>query len=265
MRVLNSDGSEAEMCGNGIRCVAKLLYDTDPAMRRPTLRIETGAGVLECGLEVEDGAVRDRGRRDGPPALDPRRDSDAAGQTRGRALREPMTVRRPDVPASPRFRWATRTRSSSSTTRRRCATLAETYRARARDRRAFPKRTNVEFARVPTAAKSIWSSGSAAAASRSPAAPAPARPWSRPAWKSALQPGARRPVHLPGGTLFITVARTTPSAAGPTYAGVAMRGPASSVRPPSIRSPFAQRAERTLEQRALRLAVRAGGGTPRCS
>ena len=46
MRVLNADGSEAEMCGNGIRCVAKLLYDTDPALRRPTLRIETGAGVL---------------------------------------------------------------------------------------------------------------------------------------------------------------------------------------------------------------------------
>ena len=48
MRVLNADGSEAEMCGNGIRCVAKLLYETDPALRRPTLRIETGAGVLAC-------------------------------------------------------------------------------------------------------------------------------------------------------------------------------------------------------------------------
>ena len=46
MRVLNADGSEAEMCGNGIRCVAKVLYDTDPALRRPALRIETGAGVL---------------------------------------------------------------------------------------------------------------------------------------------------------------------------------------------------------------------------
>src|SRR4030095_3769398 len=34
MRVLNSDGSEAEMCGNGIRCVAKLLHDTDPSLRR---------------------------------------------------------------------------------------------------------------------------------------------------------------------------------------------------------------------------------------
>ena len=31
MRVLNADGSEAEMCGNGIRCVAKVLYEGDPA------------------------------------------------------------------------------------------------------------------------------------------------------------------------------------------------------------------------------------------
>jgi diaminopimelate epimerase len=41
MRVLNADGSEAEMCGNGLRCVAKVLYESDPALRRPTLNIET--------------------------------------------------------------------------------------------------------------------------------------------------------------------------------------------------------------------------------
>src|SRR5881296_324082 len=57
MRVLNADGSEAEMCGNGIRCVAKVLYETDPALRRSPLRIDTGAGVLECELEVEGGEV----------------------------------------------------------------------------------------------------------------------------------------------------------------------------------------------------------------
>ena len=58
MRVLNADGSEAEMCGNGIRCVAKLLHDTDPALRRPALRIETGAGVLSLEIDVEGGRAR---------------------------------------------------------------------------------------------------------------------------------------------------------------------------------------------------------------
>src|SRR6267142_5231147 len=41
MRVLNADGSEAEMCGNGIRCVAKVLYESDPTLRRPVLKIDT--------------------------------------------------------------------------------------------------------------------------------------------------------------------------------------------------------------------------------
>src|SRR3569832_2153428 len=50
MRVLNADGSEAEMCGNGIRCFAKVLYESDPALRRSPLRIDTGAGLLECEM-----------------------------------------------------------------------------------------------------------------------------------------------------------------------------------------------------------------------
>ena len=49
MRVLNADGSEAEMCGNGIRCVAKYLHDRDPGLRRDHLRVETLAGILTCG------------------------------------------------------------------------------------------------------------------------------------------------------------------------------------------------------------------------
>src|SRR5438105_1326808 len=57
MRVLNADGSEAEMCGNGIRAVAKVLYETDPALRRSPLRIDTGAGVLDCALDVVNGDV----------------------------------------------------------------------------------------------------------------------------------------------------------------------------------------------------------------
>lgn len=51
MRMFNADGSEAEMCGNGIRCVAKYVYDHGIA-RKPTLRIETGAGVLSLDVEL---------------------------------------------------------------------------------------------------------------------------------------------------------------------------------------------------------------------
>lgn len=69
MQMFNADGSEAEMCGNGIRCVAKYVYDHGIATKSP-LRIETGAGVLT--LEVEtDGRVVQRVRVDmGEPILE---------------------------------------------------------------------------------------------------------------------------------------------------------------------------------------------------
>ena len=57
MQMFNADGSEAEMCGNGIRCVAKYVYDHG-ICRRDTLRIETGAGVLPLDLEVWQGQGR---------------------------------------------------------------------------------------------------------------------------------------------------------------------------------------------------------------
>lgn len=66
MRIINSDGSEAEQCGNAIRCVAKYIYDRGLS-GKTTLTVETiGAGVQELRLTVENGkaaAVRvDMGR-----------------------------------------------------------------------------------------------------------------------------------------------------------------------------------------------------------
>jgi diaminopimelate epimerase len=49
MRMFNADGSEAEMCGNGIRCVAKFAYEQSLA-RKTRLKVETGAGVLTLEL-----------------------------------------------------------------------------------------------------------------------------------------------------------------------------------------------------------------------
>ena len=48
MRIWNADGSEAEMCGNGLRCAVKLAYERGRVARgAPSCRVETGAGVLE--------------------------------------------------------------------------------------------------------------------------------------------------------------------------------------------------------------------------
>jgi diaminopimelate epimerase len=54
MRMFNADGSEGEMCGNGLRCVAKYVHDHGIA-RKPQLKIETGRGVLTVDLEVANG------------------------------------------------------------------------------------------------------------------------------------------------------------------------------------------------------------------
>ncbi|WP_089609367.1 diaminopimelate epimerase [Dehalobacterium formicoaceticum] len=49
MRIINSDGSEAEMCGNGIRCLAKLVYEYK-LVQTPFITVETLAGIM--GTEV---------------------------------------------------------------------------------------------------------------------------------------------------------------------------------------------------------------------
>lgn len=54
MRMFNADGSEAEMCGNAIRCVGKFVYDRG-YQRDTTVRIMTGNGILTLQLTVADG------------------------------------------------------------------------------------------------------------------------------------------------------------------------------------------------------------------
>ncbi len=56
MRMFNADGSEGEMCGNGIRCVAKYVYDHGMTDAKK-ISIETGAGIKYLDLTVEDGKV----------------------------------------------------------------------------------------------------------------------------------------------------------------------------------------------------------------
>lgn len=58
MRIINSDGSEAEQCGNAIRCVAKYVYDKGLTDKQD-ISIETlGAGAQRVQLTVSDGKVQ---------------------------------------------------------------------------------------------------------------------------------------------------------------------------------------------------------------
>ena len=56
MRMFNPDGSEAEMCGNGIRCVAKYVKEHE-LTSLDNIPIETGAGLLELGIIQKNGSV----------------------------------------------------------------------------------------------------------------------------------------------------------------------------------------------------------------
>ncbi len=58
MRMFNADGSESEMCGNGVRCVAKYAFDHGLSGSNP-MRVETGRGVLTLSLQPgKDGKVK---------------------------------------------------------------------------------------------------------------------------------------------------------------------------------------------------------------
>lgn len=70
MDMYNADGSRGKMCGNGIRCVAKYVYDyglTD----KTTICVETLAGIKEIQLTVKDGKVEKACVNMGQPGLTP--------------------------------------------------------------------------------------------------------------------------------------------------------------------------------------------------
>lgn len=88
MRIINSDGSEAEMCGNGIRCFARYVYEQG-IVRRSAFAVETLAGVVRPQLLLEDGRVSAVRVDMGVPLLE-RRDIPALGE--GRCLEQPLEV-----------------------------------------------------------------------------------------------------------------------------------------------------------------------------
>lgn len=69
MTIYNSDGSKAEMCGNGIRCFAKYVYDYGLTNNK-TINIETDSGVKKAFLKVENNQVVEITICMGKPVLD---------------------------------------------------------------------------------------------------------------------------------------------------------------------------------------------------
>ena len=69
MRMFNSDGSEAEMCGNGIRCVGKFVYDKG-LTNKTTVKIETLAGIKTLILNIKEGKVETARVDMGEPILE---------------------------------------------------------------------------------------------------------------------------------------------------------------------------------------------------
>lgn len=142
MRMFNADGSESEMCGNGIRCVAKYLHDHG-LVRKPRLTVETGRGVLTLEVETHGGSVQ-RVRVDmGEPILE----SD----------RIPTTLEgNPPVVATLAVGGMTLAVTCVSMGNPHCVTFVDrltdelvlSVGPKVERHEAFPRRTNAEFVRV---------------------------------------------------------------------------------------------------------------------
>ena len=142
MRMFNADGSEAEMCGNGIRCVAKYLYDHG-LVRKPALTVETGRGVLTLDLEIKGGLVRQVRVDMGEPIL--------------QAARIPTTLPgNPPIDVPLMVADQTLKVTCVSMGNPHCITFVDSAPDRLvlsvgpqiEHHAAFPRRTNVEFVRV---------------------------------------------------------------------------------------------------------------------
>lgn len=158
MEMYNADGSRGEMCGNGIRCVAKYVYDyglTD----KTSISVETLGGIKYLDLTVQDGKVKLVKVNMGRPELAPSKVPVAAEGDR--AVDEPITV-------------------DGKEYRMTCVSMGNPHAVIFTDRdirelpleeigpkfenhERFPKRVNTEFVRVldrRTAEMRVWERGS---------------------------------------------------------------------------------------------------------
>jgi diaminopimelate epimerase len=183
MRMFNADGSEGEMCGNGIRCVGKYVYDrglTD----KTRLRIETLAGLKTLELHVSGGQVSAVTVEMGVPRVEHPRTLEAA---------ELLCTVTPVDMGNPHAVLFVQTLAGLEIARPGSALECHP---------AFPNRTNVEFVQVLSPERlrmRVWERGSGETMACGTGAAA--------AMAAACVRGLcghRAAVELPGGELAIT-------------------------------------------------------------
>ncbi len=89
MSMYNADGSEGKMCGNGIRCVAKFVYDYGMT-EKEEITVETLSGIKTLQLLVEDGAVKSVRVNMGSPELIAK--NVPVFSEKERVINEPLTI-----------------------------------------------------------------------------------------------------------------------------------------------------------------------------
>jgi diaminopimelate epimerase len=214
MRVLNSDGSEAEMCGNGLRCVVKYLHDRG-GLAHDRLVIETGAGPLSCAITAEGGLATTVTVDMGRPRLR-RAEIPMVGPADERCLDQPL-----DVAGGLRVTAVSMGNPHAVMfvgSRDEARRLADTVGPTIEHHAWFPRRTNVEFAHVRSPHEIdliVWERGCGITLACGTGACATVV---AACLNGHCQPGEEVHVHLLGGVLAITVAAD--------YATVFMRGPA---------------------------------------
>ena len=144
MRIFNADGSEARMCGNGIRCVGKYVYEKGYVVKT-ALTVETLSGIKTLTLSVTDGRVDSVTVDMGAAAVSTPRTLTAAGQA---VTVTPVSVGNPHAVVF---------------TADAAAAPLTTLGAALERHEAFPGGVNVEFVQVlsPTALRMrVWERGS---------------------------------------------------------------------------------------------------------
>lgn len=217
MRVLNADGSEAEMCGNGLRCVVKELWEREHGRGGERVVIDTGAGPLACGVSVIDGVVDAVTVDMGRPRL-MRGEIPMTGPADERAVDQPIAI--PGDAGERRVTCVSMGNphavvfvDSAEEARR----LAETVGPSLERHAWFPRRTNAEFAHVASRTEIdlvVWERGCGITLACGTGACATAV---AACLGGRADPGTEIIVRLPGGPLAITVAAD--------YSTVWMRGP----------------------------------------